>query len=86
MIVYIHGSRLGEDYPELVSAEVTAVHELGADLLLEDGARLYDWRGKMYDQRENEIPLDRVRRDFVSADLAALKARIEMLEALMTNV
>lgn len=39
MKVYVHGSMLVEDYGErLVPAEVTAVHEHGVDLQLEDGA------------------------------------------------
>lgn len=77
---------LPESFPGLVSAEVSAVREHGLDLLLEDGMRLIDWRMKIYDMYENELPLDRVRRDFVSADLEALRARVEALEAMLTNV
>lgn len=86
MTVYIQGSMLPESFPGLVPAEVIAVHEHGVDLLLEDGMRLIDWRMKIYDMYENELPLDRVRRDFVSTDLAALRARVETLEAMLTNV
>lgn len=86
MTVYIQGSMLPESFPGLVSAEVSAVREHGLDLLLEDGSRLIDWQMKVYDMYENEIPLERIRRDFVSADLEALRARIEALEAMLTNV
>lgn len=81
---------LVEDYGErLVPAEVTAVHEHGVDLQLEDGARYIDWRMKIYDMYENELPLDVVRREFeleqkehdVSTRVAALEAELAAYEA-----
>lgn len=86
MTVYIQGSMLGEEYAGPVKAEVTAVREHGVDLRLENGARLMDWRAKVYDENENEIPLERIRRDFVSGDTAALMARVAALEIMMTDV
>lgn len=86
MTVYIHGSMLSEEHDGcLVPAEVTAVREHGVDLRTEDGTRCIDWRAKIYDRNEKEIPLERIRRDFMSADLAALRVRVEKLEAIMTN-
>lgn len=87
MKVYVHGSMLVEEYGErLVPAEVTAVHEHGVDLQLEDGARYIDWRAKLYDEHENEVPLERIRRDFLMVDLNTLRERVEKLEAIVTNV
>ena len=87
MKVYLQGSMLGEEYAgRLVGAEVTAVHAAGLDLLLEDGARLIDWRGKVYDETEREIAPERVRRDFMPSDPAALLARLQALEVLLTEV
>lgn len=87
MRVYVHGSMLIEEYAaQLVPVEVTAVHEHSIDFRTEDGARYIDWRAKIYDQYENEIPLETVRRDFVSNDSSALLERIEALEILLTEV
>lgn len=87
MRVYVHGSMLIEEYAaQLVPVEVTAVHEHSIDFQTEDGARYLDWRAKIYDQYENEIPLETVRRDFVSNDSSALLERIAALEILLTEV
>ena len=67
------------------AAEVTAVTENGLDLKTEDGATVIGWRGAVYDKDENEISPERIKRDFVAADIAALRARIEALEAMMTE-
>ena len=65
IIGFGHGSMLFEEYAaQLVPVEVTAVHEHGIDFKTEDGARYIDWRAKIYDQHENELPLDVVRREF----------------------
>lgn len=86
MRVYVHGSMLAEECAaHLVPVEVIAVHEHSVDFRTEDGSRYTDWGAKVYDEHENEIPLERIRRDFMSADLAALRARVEKLEAIMTN-
>ena len=90
MRVYVHGSMLIEEYAsQLVPVEVTAVHDHGIDFMTEDGARYIDWRAKMYDQYENELPLDIVRREFeleqkeydVTARVAALEAELAAYEA-----
>ena len=90
MRVYVHGSMLIEEYAaQLVPVKVTAVHEHGIDFVTEDGAQYIDWRAKMYDQYENELPLDVVRREFeleqkdkdVSARVAALEAELAAYEA-----
>lgn len=91
MQVYVHGSMLIEDYGErLVAAEVTAVHDQSADLMIvEDGAVYLDWRGKLYDQYETEIPLEQVKRDLEleqaakdpTARIAALEAEIAAYDA-----
>lgn len=90
MRVYVHGSMLVEEYAaQLVPVEVTAVHEHSIDFRTEDGARYIDWRAKMYDPYENELPLDVVRREFeleqkerdVTARVAALEAEIAAYEA-----
>lgn len=86
MTVYIQGSMVSEDYSGLVSAKVTAVHEGSIDLKLTNGHVIFGWSAKAYDQYENEIPLETIRRDFVSDDISALKARIEELERMMTDV
>lgn len=87
MTVYVHGSMLIEDYAAyLVPVEVIAVHEKSIDFRLEDGAVYTDWRAKIYDQYENEIPLETVRRDFVSNDSSSLLERIAALEILLTEV
>jgi multidrug efflux pump subunit AcrA (membrane-fusion protein) len=79
-----------EEYAaQLVPVEVTAVHEHGIDFKTEDGARYIDWRAKIYDQYENELPLDDVRREFeleekernVNARVAALEAELAAYEA-----
>jgi len=70
---------------ETVRATVTAVHEDGVDLVLEDGTALIGWHAPMYDKNGNEIPLDTVRRDFLPTDTASLLARIAELEKLATN-
>lgn len=90
MRVYVHGSMLVEEYAaQLVPVEVTAVHEHGIDFVTEDGARYIDWRMKIYDMYENELPLDVVRREFeleqkehdVSARVAALETELAAYEA-----
>ena len=90
MRVYVHGSMLIEEYAaQLVPVDVTAVHAHGIDFVTEDGARYIDWRATLYDQYENELPLDVVRREFeleqkehdVSARVAALEAEIAAYEA-----
>ena len=90
MRVYVHGSMLVEEYAaQLVPVEVTAVHEHSIDFRTEDGARYIDWHAKIYDQYENELPLDIARREFeleqkdrdVSARVAALEAEIAAYEA-----
>lgn len=90
MRVYVHGSMLIEEYAaQLVPVEVTDVHEHGIDFKTEDGARYIDWRAKTYDQHENELPLDVVRREFeleqkerdVTARVAALEAELAAYEA-----
>lgn len=67
------------------AAEVTAVTDNGLDLMTEDGATVIGWRAAVYDEGGNEIPFEKIKREFVAADIAALKARIEALEALMTE-
>lgn len=87
MTVYVQSSMLIDEYAtRLVKAEVIAVHEHGIDFRLEDGTTLLDWREKVYDQYEKEIPLERIKRDFVSNDPAALLDRIAALEILLTEV
>lgn len=87
MKVYVHGSMLVEDYAaQLVPVEVIAVHDCGIDFVTEDGARYIDWRAKLYDEYENEIPLERIQRDFLMVDLDTLRERVEKLEAIVTNV
>lgn len=90
MRVYVHGSMLAEECAaHLVPVEVTAVHDYGIDFMTEDGARYIDWRAKIYDQYENELPLDVVRREFeleknehdVNARVAALEAELAAYEA-----
>ena len=90
MRVYVHGSMLIEEYAaQLISVEVTAVHEHGIDFVTDDGARYIDWRAKIYDQYENELPLDVVRREFeleqkdrdVSTRVSALEAELAAYEA-----
>lgn len=56
MTVYVQGAMLGEGYAGLVPATVTAVHAASFDLLFRDGARAWDWFGKVYDMYEREIP------------------------------
>lgn len=89
MRVYVHGSMLVEEYAaQLIPVEVTAVHEHGIDFVTEDGAHYIDWRAKIYDMYENELPLDDVRREFeleqkehdVSARVAALEAELAAYE------
>ena len=84
MTVYIQGSMLPESFAGLVKAEITAVHENGVDMKLEDGSSLIDWRMKVYDMYENEISLDEIRRKFVPQD--DLQARIRAIEILLTEV
>lgn len=70
---------------ETVRATVTAVHEDGVDLVLEDGTTLLGWHAQMYDKNGNEIPLETVRRDFLPQDTTALMARIAQLEQIVTQ-
>lgn len=90
MRVYVHGSMLIEEYAaQLVPVEVDAVHEHGIDFRTEDGARYLDWRAKLYDQNDNELPLETIRREFeleqkehdVNARVAALEAELAAYEA-----
>lgn len=66
-------------------ARVTAVHDDGVDLVLDNGATLIGWHGAMYDVDGNEIPLETIRRDFLSTDTASLLARIAQLEQIVTQ-
>ena len=84
MTVYIQGSMLPEGFAGLVQAQITAVHEKGVDMKLEDGSRLLDWRMKVYDMYEKEIPLEELRRKFVPQD--DLQERIRAIEILLTEV
>lgn len=90
MRVYVHGSMLIEEYAaQLVPVEVTAVHDHGIDFVTEDGARYIDWRAKIYDEHEKELPPDIVKREFeleqkerdVTARVAALEAELAAYEA-----
>ena len=84
MKVYIQGSMLPEGFAGLVQAQITAVREKGVDMKLEDGSVLLDWRMKVYDMYENEIPLEELRRKFVPQD--DLQERIRAIEILLTEV
>lgn len=90
MRVYVHGSMLAEECAaHLVPVEVTAVHEHSVDFRTEDGSRYTDWGAKVYDEHENEIPLERIRREFeleqrehdVNARVTALEAELAAYEA-----
>ena len=84
MKVYIQGSMLPDGFAGLVQAQITAVREKGVDMKLEDGSVLLDWRMKVYDMYENEIPLEELRRKFVPQD--DLQERIRAIEILLTEV
>jgi hypothetical protein len=72
--------------PEFIRAQVTAIDKDSVDLTLDNGARLYGWRGAMYDAQGNEISLESVRRGFVTDDSSDLLERIAALEILLTEV
>ena len=86
MTVYIFLPLYGEPKAQRNKAEVTAVHETGVDLLLENGAMIRDWQSAVYDENNEEIPLDVIRRDLLLNDPAALRERIAALEAMMSRV
>ena len=90
MRVYVHGSMLIEEYTaQLVPVTITAVRDYGIDFETDDGTKYLDWRAKIYDAMENELPLDYVRREFeleqkdkdVNARVAALEAELAAYEA-----
>ena len=83
-VVYIKLTLLHME-EKTVSAEVTAVHDGAVDLRLADGSAIGAWRGPIYDKDGNEIPLETVRRDFLSQDTTALMARIAQLEQIVTQ-
>ena len=58
------------------------MREHGVDLRTEDGTRCIDWRAKLYDQNENELPLETIRREFEREQAAKdPQARIAAFEA-----
>ena len=70
---------------EQMAAEVVDVKPAGLDLKMDNGAAIKGWRAPVYDEQGGEIPFDAIKRQFVASDIAALRARIEALEALMTE-
>ena len=84
MVVYIR-TRLPRREEEILRGSVTNVRDDSADILLDNGTRLIGWRGPMYDKDGNEIPLETVKRDFLSQDTTALMARIAQLEQIVTQ-
>lgn len=84
MTVYIKLTLLHME-EKTVSAEVSAVHDDAVDLRLADGSEIGAWRGPMYDINGDEIPLEKVRRDFLPQDTTALMARIAQLEQAVTQ-
>ena len=70
---------------EKMAAEVVDVKPAGLDLKMDNGAAIKGWRAPAYDEQGGEIPLDTIKRQFVASYIAALRARIEALEALMTE-
>lgn len=85
MTVYILLPLYGEPEAQWNKAEVTAVHETGVDLLLENGAMIRDWQSAVCNENNEEIPLDLIRRDLLLNDPAALRKRIAALEVMMTQ-
>ena len=53
---------------EMLAAVVTAVHEDSLDVRDEKGGMYVGYMAAVYDQDENEIPLEDIRRDFAPND------------------
>lgn len=85
MFVYVYFNFMS-DASALTRAQVTSVSHDSVDLTLATGERLNGWRNAIFDIAGNEIPLENVRRDFVSNDSSDLLERIAALELLLTEV
>lgn len=84
MVVYVR-TRQPRQEEEILRGSVIGVRDESTDIMLDNGTRLTGWHDAMYDADGNEIPPDRIKRDFLSQDTTALMARIAQLEQIVTQ-